>query len=87
MFGSNWKSALLLNIHDKSNLHFILLFKKLSIRSSHLFGVLFNGDDWNWNKIRAWWTYWRRCRNWMTVGDTFLIHSKVAVELFTNFMV
>ena len=36
MFGSNWKSALLLNIHDKSNLHFILLFKKLSIRSSHL---------------------------------------------------
>ena len=46
MFESNWKSALLLNIYDKSNLHFILLFKKLSIRSSHLWCVLFNGDDW-----------------------------------------
>lgn len=44
MFGSK-KSALLLNIHDKSNLHFILLFKELSIKSSHLWGVLFNGDD------------------------------------------
>ena len=46
MLGSNWKGALLLNIHDKSNLHFILLVKKLSIRSSNLWGVLFNWDDW-----------------------------------------
>ena len=38
MFGSNWKSALLLNIHDKSNLHFISLLKNYQL-DLHIYGV------------------------------------------------
>lgn len=34
------KSALLLNIHDKSNLHFILLFKNYQL-DLHIYGVFY----------------------------------------------
>ena len=40
MFVSNWKSALLLNIHDKSNLYFILLFKNYQL-DIHIYGVFY----------------------------------------------
>lgn len=40
MFESNRKSALLLNIHDKSNLHFILLLKNYQL-DLHIYGVFY----------------------------------------------
>ena len=70
-----WKSGL--DSRNKSCIMTIteptmpLIFMRKPVGLFHLWGVLFNRDDWNGNKIRAWWTYWRRCRNWMTVGDTF----------------